>query len=470
MPAQGKGREEAFNGPLRVDPRNGRYFTDNTGEPVYLTGSHTWANLQELKADLEASDFDFAAHLQWLKGYGHNVTRLWAWEQAAWTPATEKKVLFYPHAWPRTGPGSALDGLPKFDLTHLNEAYFTRLRERVVQAAAHGLYVMVMLFQGFSISPKRKKWPEAWTGPWPGHPFNRANNISGIDGDPKREGHGRLTHTLEIPAIVALQERYVRKVVDTLNDLDNVLFEIGNECHAASTDWQYHMIRLIREHEAGTPKQHPLVMTFQWDGVDCGTNRALFDSPADAVSLGGEGGTDWKEKLMNDPPPADGTKVSLLDTDHFFGTGGDRKWVWKSFCRGHNPIFMDPIGPQPGNGGALPNPNDKPEYETARRAMGQTLELARRVDLAAMAPHSRLSSTRYCLANGQAERAEYIVYAPDAGPVTVDLSSARGRILTEWIDPVEGRVSPGGELAGGAEREVRAPFESDAVLHLKAEN
>ena len=30
-------------------------------------------------------------------------------------------------------------------------------------------------------------------------------------------------------AITALQEAYVRKVVDTVNDLDNVLYEISNE-------------------------------------------------------------------------------------------------------------------------------------------------------------------------------------------------------------------------------------------------
>jgi hypothetical protein len=38
-----------FNGPLRVHPANPRYFTDDTGRAIYLTGSHTWANFQEIK-------------------------------------------------------------------------------------------------------------------------------------------------------------------------------------------------------------------------------------------------------------------------------------------------------------------------------------------------------------------------------------------------------------------------------------
>jgi hypothetical protein len=35
-------------------------------------------------------------------------------------------------------------------------------------------------------------------------------------------------------------------------------------------------------------------------------------------------------------------KAKLLDTDHDFGVGGDQKWVWKAFLRGHNVLFMDP--------------------------------------------------------------------------------------------------------------------------------
>jgi len=456
---------------LRVHPENGRYFANRTGNTVYLTGSHTWANLQELKANEEEPDFDYVAHLDWLKGYGHNFTRLWAWEQTAWTPNSEPKVLFQPHPHPRTGPGNALDGLPKFDLSQDNDAYYERMRERVLLARDRGLYVMVMLFQGFSTNPKNKKGPPVPGAPWIGHPFNKQNNINGLDGDPNGDGHGRLVHTLEIPDVLAVQERYVRKVIDTVNDLDNVLYEIANESHGSSTEWQYHMIKHIRRHEARKAMQHPVVMTFQWDGIDCGKNANLFASPADAISLGGEGGTEWKDRLMNDPPATDGSKVHLLDTDHFFGVGGDRKWVWKSFCRGYNPIFMDPNGPQPGNGAELPNPNNADEgLETARTAMGHTLQLAQRVKLAAMTPQNELCSTGYCLANSNADTPEYVVYAPDGGPFTVDLTAVSGTMQAEWFDVAKGKTAGTEELTGGAKQEVQAPFDGDAVLYVKHSN
>lgn len=37
-----------IQGALRVHPDNPRYFADDSGEAVYLTGSHTWANLQDI--------------------------------------------------------------------------------------------------------------------------------------------------------------------------------------------------------------------------------------------------------------------------------------------------------------------------------------------------------------------------------------------------------------------------------------
>jgi hypothetical protein len=68
-------------------------------------------------------------------------------------------------------------------------------------------------------------------------------------------GKGIETQTLKVPAITRIQEAYVRKVIDTVNDLDNVLFEIANESNFAhSKDWQYHMIRYVKAHERKKPK------------------------------------------------------------------------------------------------------------------------------------------------------------------------------------------------------------------------
>ena len=61
-----------------------------------------------------------------------------------------------------------------------------------------------------------------------------------------------------ISAIYTVQDAYVRKMIDTLNDLPNVLWEISEEAPSSSTWWQGHMISLIHSYEAGKPFQHPV--------------------------------------------------------------------------------------------------------------------------------------------------------------------------------------------------------------------
>ncbi len=270
-PAGGKGM-----GPLRVHPTNPRYFTDGTKNPdgsvraVYLTGSHTWNNLVDMGRDDPPKAFDFEAYLDFLVRHDHNFIRMWAWDSTTWDLKssqswTDQKDVFKtsPQPWQRTGPGKALDGKPKFDLEKFDPAYFERLRARVKAAGDRGIYVSVMLFEGWAL----RFDPTSWGG----HPFRMANNVQGINGDPNGDGKGLEIQTLTIPKITALQEAYVRKVIDTINDLDNVLYEVSNEANllnssTSTKDWQYHIIRFIKNEEAKKPRQHPVGMTSQGGG------------------------------------------------------------------------------------------------------------------------------------------------------------------------------------------------------------
>ncbi len=422
----------AFNGPLKVSPLNPRYFTDASGKAIYLTGSHTWANLQDFqKRGSTFASFNYTAHLDFLKKYNHNFIRLWAWESST----IDKHLSIQPLPFLRTGPGSASDGGSKYDLFRFNNAYFDRLRSRVMEAGNRGIYVMVMLFQGASVNGAS----------WVGHPYNAANNINHIDGDADGDGSGNEIHTLKVAGVRGLQEAYIRRVIDTLNDLDNVLYEIANEVNGEATDWQYHMVNAIHDYEKTKPKQHPVAMTDQIASED----DVLFNSPAAAISPG-------DGSYREDPPAADGSKVIISDTDHQWGTGGDQRWVWKSFLRGINPIFMDPYDGKVGG-----KPFD-PAWESARRNMGYTLTYARRINLTAMVPRGDLVSSGYCLANpGE----EYLVYLA-SGSGTVDLSAASRDFSVEWFDPRTGKAMPAAAVAGGAKRTFTAPFTGDAVLYL----
>jgi hypothetical protein len=71
---------------------------------------------------------------------------------------------------------------------------------------------------------------------WRTHPFNPANNING----PKVEGADALSgrvHTIRSPEVNTLQAAYIRKVVDTLNGLDNVLYKVLNDRGGKEWNW-----------------------------------------------------------------------------------------------------------------------------------------------------------------------------------------------------------------------------------------
>lgn len=448
-------------GPLTVLPENPRYFTDGSGEAVYLTGSHTWANFQDQGPRNPPRVFDFDQYLDFLQAHGHNFIRLWSSEGARTTSRGDGWSLDPRSPFDRTGPGTALDGGPKWDLTRFDQAYFDRLRSRVEAAGRRGMYVSVMLFNGFSVS--HAKGDPRFRSAWSDHPFNAANNINGIDGDPNRDGKGEETHELRDPRALAVQEAYVRKVIDTVNDLDNVLYEISNESHASSTDWQYHMIGLIKDYESGKPKQHPVGMTVEYPG---GQNDELFSSDADWISPKGTAGMwpgDWTTDL---PAPADGRKVILADSDHIWGIGGDRDWVWRSFTRGQNVLFMDGYD---GDGIAVRGQMfqlDDPKWVGLRLNMGYARSFAERMDLTRARPDTTACSTRYCMASVSGSKPEFLVYAPEGGEAWVDLSDVPTAVDVEWLDPKTGEVVVTEPRQGGSVEYFSPPFEGDYVLYL----
>lgn len=438
-------------GPLRVHPANPRYFTADGRRAVLLTGSHTWPNLVDMGRGDPPEAFDFDAYLDFLERHGHNFIRLWTWDSVTWDTRANgglgKEFVHHvaPLPWARTGPGNALDGKPRFDLSRFNPDYFERLRTRVRAAGERGIYVSVMLFEGWGLhhGNRGRDAPAGWA--WRAHPFHPENNINGIavTGD----AIGGEVHRLGNAAVAALQEAYLRKVVDTVNDRDNLLYEVINE--GGEKEWDWWVVRTLHDYEQTlSSKQHPVGIT----GHGAERLESMLASPAEWVSPGRIDG------FGEDPPAWSGfSKVSLLDTDHIWGVGGNAAWVWKSFLRGHNPIFMDPY-----DGAVLGTPGDT-HWEPIRRAMGAARRLAERVDLAGMQPRDDLASSRYCLAN---PGREYLVYLPDGGEVTVDLSTATGALRAEWTDPQSGASRAGDAVEGGGTRSLRAPGAGDWVLRL----
>jgi len=490
-----------------VSEANPRYFTIASGNAadrrvVYLTGSHIWNNFHDgmgpgSDCAKTPEQLDYAAYLAFLKERGHNFVRLWRWEQFKSQAAGGSfHLCMTPQPWSRTGPGMAKDGKSKFDLDSLEQAYFDRLRDRVIAAGNESIYVAVMLFDGFALhlSPASDNVE--------GHPFHAANNINGI----------RISSIVDYqvlpldPRVQALQEAYIRKVVDTVQDLPNVLYEVANESSGGgsvdrkfaemlglgdppewgdSTEWQYWVIDVVKryEQELGYDK-HPIGMTMQFPVPEqTKVNDPLFNSAADWISPGYDdeiftGGRHPMEpggpasRWFEDPPASDGAKVVITDTDHYAPGKGDALWAWKSFLRGHHPILMDfgiidGVNPaDPGSGS--PGVPSFESFEPARYAMGDTLRYAEKMRLVAMEPRGDLSSTGYVLANpGE----EYLILQPSetADPFMVTLEA--GTYSVQWYSVTTREMKGAGKLTveSDGSASFTAPFAEagPAVLYLK---
>ena len=426
----------------------GRYLATPDGKAVYLAGSHTRTNGQ----DIGSTPFDFAAYLDFLAGKDMNLIRLWEWEAA-----TDGGGFFgavSPLRYVRTSDG-------KFDLKRLNQAYFDRIRARAIAAGARGIYVSVMLFNGTSVASGGSA-----NNPWLSHPFNRANNVNGINGDPHETSSGLQVHTLNIPAIWALQRTYMRKIVATVSDLPNVLWEVGNEFVDSSDcwTWQNAVVDYVKQQEAaGGGFQHPVGITAAFPpAISCAEiNQKLLSSHADWVSLSGTDGT----YLAGRQPRAPGIKPVLLDTDHIYGVGGDRTWVWTSVMQGYSTLYMDDLSGTGIAGLLIPSPTKfQATEQSARAAMGRARRVASGVNLTDMVPSGPLSSTGYCLANPTT--GEYLVFAENGGTIIVNLPNASGGSpQAEWLDLYTGQLSSLSARPGtGASRTFAAPYRAGLLI------
>lgn len=440
------------SGPLRASKENPRYFRDASGKIVYLAGSQSggwdlqddcWSGYCKPNAHIPA---DFEKHLKLARAHNHNFIRLWIVESTLYDRGP-KDIIAHPMPYLRSGPGKALDGRPKFDLTRFDPENFSRLRAAVSAARDKDVYVSVMLFEAFS---SVRNITGGAANPWFGHPFNASNNINGIEGDANGDGKATEYHSLATPAVTDLQKAYVRKVIDTVNEFDNVLYEIANESLAGSKDWQCELIRAIKTHESTKPTRHPVIMS----GGGPGSNldiQALLAGPADAIAPAGG------------PPVASGAKVAFADQDHNGWTNKDAGFVWKSFLRGNNVIIFDMHAvPFDWHRGEIVK--DDKSYEPLRDAVGQTRAFAGRMNLAELIPKSELSTTGYCLANSGKE---YLVYQPKSGKFSMQLLA--GEYSYEWFDATAGRAAESGTISiKKGKRKLTPPFTGHAVLYLKA--
>lgn len=416
-------------GPLRVHPENSRYFTDDSGQAIYLAGHQSFVDLQDNSFNKEfirgrQRTLDWETYLDFLTEHHFNYLRNWIiWSTGSGSLAPVNHAVASPMPYRRVeGPDKARDGGDKFDLYQFDAQFFQRMRERCEDLQRRSIYVSIMLFEvyGFLEGEASGDPPQTL---WDGNVFNKANNINGIDTDENGDGKGIEFFYTQDERVLQLQKAYVRKVIDTVNHLDNVFYEIANELYAP--DWQYRMIEFIKNYERGKPKQHLVLMspggrtrTGQWQQMP---RKVLLSSPADCFAAAGS----WNSGAYRrkNPPANDTGKPGIVDMDHVSPGSSDVGFVWSAFTRGYHFSLYDHPFENPDSEGT--------DWQRVRLNVGQTIVYAQQMDLAQMVPCPDLASTRFCLANpGE----QYVVYQPDEQAFGVSGLKAGQSYHFEWYD------------------------------------
>ncbi len=232
---------------ISLHPDNPRYFVFR-GRPLALIAA------TEHYGSVINRGFDFERYLADAADKHQTMTRtflLFREQQSARNPSSPCKPESpeFVTPWPRTGPGNAIDGEPRYDLDEWNPEYFRRLHQFLSRASELGVVVELTLFSN-----------TYGDGVWALNPLRAENNLQDVGKIPWYQ-----YNTLHNEPLVARQLAYARKILEETSRYDNVYYEICNEPggnadpHASVADvdaWQERVAQLVRDELARLHRPH----------------------------------------------------------------------------------------------------------------------------------------------------------------------------------------------------------------------
>lgn len=261
-------------GPLKLHPLNQHYFMYKGRPLALITSAEHYGAVLNL-------DFDYHKYLETLASEGMNYTRIFTGTYFEIpgtsfgiehnTLAPEKDMIITPWEIVETDK----TGRAIYDLTKWNSSYFIRLKDFISLAANKDIIVEITLFSSIY---RDNHWDIS-----PQNPLNNINILNPISRfDAQTPDNGDLLN---------YQILFVRKIVNELNDFDNIFFELQNEPwsdHAVpvynlvnkedlvvndwtykadfaderSMVWQAKIASTISDEESRLPKKHLIAQNF----------------------------------------------------------------------------------------------------------------------------------------------------------------------------------------------------------------
>ena len=456
-------------GTVRIYEQNPRYL-QYQGRPILLiTSAEHYGAVVNL-------DFDYSRYLETLQKEGFNYTRIFCgpyFEPVQNVFGIQKNTLA-PDSGKYIGPWVYRDGI--YDLEQFNPPFFERLTHFVGEAAERGIVVEVTLFSSIYAQ-----------GAWELLPFNPGNNEKITGEIPFRE-----VHTLAHPEINTYQEAYIRKVVRSLNGLDNLFYEIQNEPWAdngifvdsvnqeddrvfsrpwqktvhvatdASLEWQGWVESIIRDEESTLEKHHLVAQNI------CNFRQALESVPS-GISL---------INFHYAHPEAVSENLELgvvlgLDETGFMPQE-DRLYLdqaWRFMLAGgglyNNLDYSFTVGMEDGT---WPIPGGNPGWGGTgfRKKLGILAETLNRVPFWKMEPSTTIirdSGADLTQHGLEKPGKSYLVFLENYGESEVIPDVPKGKYRITWIDPDSGDTHTGRARLGKG-KALSAPFQEETAVLL----
>jgi len=436
---------------LRISP-DGRYFLDGD-KSLVLFGSGLWTIIPDATIDIEE-------HNSWYARYGSNANRATLF--AFCTSVGEGQGLC---PWRRTGPGTANDGKPKFDLTDPNEAFWQRAHEYFESTRGYSIYVLLQIFG----EPFTERGKDRW---WL-NPFNPENNINDLPKLPGGIGSGEdAFYNPDNTPLMAIQNSLVKRLLDeTAQRYGHIIYEIGNEINMDSLapkaeQWQQHWIDFFRAYE----KEHNVNLLLSNDtrrsllGVAGGgfqiinhhgalkvrvPLKKVGDMPVRLYNAITRDFVEWRRPILNSRPCSDPDRTNYPDivTEEV-----GRAIYWSYFCSGGHVIGFRTTE-ESWKGGLA-----------AERIIQHLHSFIQHTHFHEMTPQRDLvDKDNLCLAH---PGHEYVIYLPHGGTVNAELK--KGHYSAIWYNPRTGEWGAPFRIEGGGQQKFTAPDIGDWALLIRA--
>lgn len=429
---------------LRPWPENPWYWTLND-QPVLLLGGSEDDNL------FQWSEQALIAQLDRLAAAGGNYIRN--------TMSDRRIEGFEIYAYARRPDG-------RYDLGQWNDEYWQRFERLLRETARRNIIVQIEVWDRFDYTDHTSEKH------WQAHPYNPVNNVnytaeqSGLAAlYPDHPGMNRQPFFFTTPnqrhnrTLLAVQQRFVDKLLDHSLGYDHVLYCMDNETNGEEA-WSRYWAEYIKER--ARRRGRPVQVTEMWGDwrLTGAEHRRTFDHPElfDFVEVSQNthksGQRQWDDLaaarayLSGQPRPMNTVKVYGADGSDFGQTdqvGVERFWIQlfggSAAVRFHRPDAGLGLG------------------DSAVASLRAARKLNGRVPLWSVHPANELLAEReaneaYLVADG---RGSYGLYFPAGGSVRLDLGAAPGQLTVHWIDIKSGEWGEQQEITGGRPVAITAP-------------